>query len=100
MVRAYNTEKMNMWQVRSNLILLMVEDHDKEFRKHHQCTCKNHIEYPDGKWYCEAMQKSRIKNKKIKTAVKEALISSPFLPESSEPINKLLEINGLVDVGF
>jgi hypothetical protein len=89
-----------MWKINADLLFIMVEEHDRDFRKNHKCDCKNRVEYSDGRWYCEAMQKSRMKNKKIKAAVKEALVSSPFLPERSESVEKLLEINGLADTRF
>ena len=93
-------DEKNGWDLKANLLFLMVEDHDKEFRKNHICKCKNKIIYDDGRWYCEAMQKSRMKNKKIKGAVEEALVTSPFLPNGRESSKSLLEVSGLVDARY
>ncbi len=92
MVISYNKEEINTWKINNNLLLVLVNEHDKQFRKRHKCKCKNKISYSKEEWYCEAMQKSRMKNKKIRGLIGENLRNSPFLPNTIELPNHITKV--------
>ena len=85
-------DKKDGWKSKISLLLSLSELHDIQFRKNHTCgeNC-NQVIYQDGRWYCESMEKSRSKNKELKKIKKELLLESPFLPESIESAENILQ---------
>ena len=53
----------------ADLIALNYELHCIDFRKIHKCNCKRKVDYGNGRWYCEAMQKYALKKEKKNTDI-------------------------------
>lgn len=86
---SHSEQDLENWKLQADVFLMMSELHDAKFRKRHICKCISRVEYSDGRWYCNAMQKARLKNKEIKKVIKEALQDSPFLPSDEETVSNL-----------
>lgn len=85
-------KSLNEWKANNNILLILTNKHDQDFRKKHICKCKNQVDYGNGETYCEAMQKSRMKNQEIKNIIFDDIKNSPFLPNQIKSIEHMSKI--------